>query len=395
MKNLSKIDKVLNNKVEKILPSKEGLKKLMEKKHLRIYFGIDPTSPEIHLGHAICLRKLKEFQELGHKIILLFGTFTAQIGDPSGRDKRRKPLTLEEIRRNINSYQNQISKILDLNKTEIRTNHNWLEKLTFQELNKISSYFTVSQLLERDMFQDRLKKGGQIWLNEFLYPLLQGYDSVVLNVDLEIGGTDQTFNMLIGRKLQRIYHQKEKFVLTTPLLPGLDGRKMSKTFGNVVNIADSPEQMFGKIMSLRDDLILDYFRLTTDFPLEQLKEIEKKLKENKINPRDLKADLAEYLIKVYHNLKKAKEAREDFFKVFKEKKLPKKIPIFKLSLKKVNLVDFLVLTRLVLSKSQAKRLISQRGVKIDGKVISDWKTTIQPKKGMIIQVGKRNFLKLV
>lgn len=390
-----KIEEALTRGVEKILPSKEGLAKLMKKRKIRLYLGIDPTSPELHLGHAIPLRKLREFQELGHEVILLFGTFTAQIGDPSERDEKRKPLALAQIKKNMATYRKQASKILDFSKVKIKYNADWLAKLNFRDLVKLSSHFTVSRLLERDMFQQRLKKGGEVWANEFLYPLMQGYDSVAMNVDLEIGSTDQLFNMLVGRKLQKIYNKKEKFLLTASMLVGLDGRKMSKSLDNTVNITDSPDEMYGKLMSLRDNLIEQYLKLCTGISEKEIKEIEEKSKLKEINPRDVKARLAREVISIYHNKKAAQIAEREFNRVFKEKKLPSRIPEVKLKEKKLNILDLLTKTKLARSRSGAKRLILQRGVKIDNIIEKDWQRVIKIKRGMIVQVGKRKFVKLV
>lgn len=390
-----KIEKVLTQRVERILPSKKGLAELMRKRKIRLYLGIDPTFPHLHLGHAIPLRKLREFQELGHEVILLFGTFTAQIGDPSGRDKERKPLTLTQIRKNMLTYKKQASEFLDFSKVKIKYNADWLAKLNLRDFIDLASHITVSRLLERDMFQRRLKRGGEVWVNEFLYPLMQGFDSVALNVDLEIGSTDQLFNMLVGRKLQKIYHQKEKFILTTPMLIGLDGRKMSKTFGNTVNITDSPKEMYGKLMSLKDELILPYFKLCTDLPEKEITILERKLKSKKLNPKEAKAKLALEVTSIYHGRKAAKEAKEGFERVFREKKLPVKIPEIKIEEKSLNILELLVKVKLAPSKSGAKRLILQRGVKINNIVQRNWKSIIKVEKGMIIQVGKRRFLKLI
>jgi len=393
--NQRKFEEVLTKGVEKIIPSKEKLARLMKKRKIRLYLGIDPTTPELHLGHTIPLRKIKEFQKLGNEVILLFGTFTAQIGDPSEKDERRKPLSLSQIKKNMANYKRQASKILDFSKVKIRYNADWLTKLNFEDLVKLTSYFTVSRLLERDMFQQRLKKREEVWVNEFLYPLMQGYDSVAMNVDLEIGSTDQTFNMLVGRKLQRIYNKKEKFVLTTPMLLGLDGRKMSKTFGNTVNIMDSPDEMYGKLMSLKDDLILQYFKLCTEIPERKIKEIEKNLRLKKVNPRDLKARLARGVVSIYHSKEAALAAEKEFNRIFREKKLPRETPKVKIKEKFLNILDLLVRLRLANSRSEAKRLILQKGVKINDKVEEDWGKQIELKKGMIVQVGKRRFFKLL
>jgi len=390
-----KIEEVLTKGVEQILPNKKELKEIMKKRKIRLYLGIDPTSPELHLGHAIPLRKLKEFQELGHEVILLFGTFTAQIGDPSGRDKERKPLTLTQVKKNMATYKKQASKILDFSKVKIKGNADWLAKLTFKDLTELAFYFTVPRLLERDMFQRRFKKGEEVWVSEFLYPLMQGYDSVAMNVDLEIGSTDQLFNMLIGRRLQRIYNKKEKFILTTSMLIGLDGRDMSKTYGNVVNIMDSPREMYGKLMSLKDSLIIQYFKLCTELSLPEIKKIEQDLKLKKINPRNAKAKLARKIVSIYHSQKKAKIAELEFNRVFRDKKIPKTVPRVKIKGKTISLIDLLVETKLVKSKSEAKRLILQKGVKVDGVAQENWQKVVRIRKGMIIQVGKRRFAQLI
>jgi tyrosyl-tRNA synthetase len=395
-KNLNqKIKAVLEKGVEKILPSKEKLSELIKKRRIRVYLGVDPTFPDLHLGHAIPLKKLKEFQDLGQETILVFGTFTAQIGDPSGRDERRKPLSVIEVKNNMANYQVQAAKILDLRKTKIMYNNDWLSKLNFKDLAKLSSYFTISRLLERDMFQRRLAKKQEIWINEFLYPLMQGYDSVAMNVDLEIGSSDQTFNMLVGRKLQRIYNKKEKFVLTTPLLLGLDGRKMSKSYGNTINLRDSPDEMYGKIMSLRDDLIIKYYELVTDTSLEEIRKMEKDLRLKKINPKIAKERLAEKIITIFHSKKAALAAGKEFEKIFAKGKPPSFIPATEIMKGTLKTLDLLTKTKLVSSRSEAKRLIIQKGVKINGKTVESWEGTIEIKGGEIIQIGKRKFIKLL
>ncbi|MCP6719287.1 MAG: tyrosine--tRNA ligase [Patescibacteria group bacterium] len=393
--NPKRIDKVLTDKVEDVLPSKKELGKLMKKRKIRLYFGIDPTSPNIHIGHAIPLRKLRQFQDLGHDVILLFGTFTAQVGDPSERDKKREALTLNQVKKNMTAYKKQAAKILDVSKLKIRGNAQWLAKLKFNDLLKLASYFTTSRLLERDMFQERLKKEKEVWLSELLYPLMQGYDSVAMNVDLEIGGTDQTFNMLVGRKLQRIYNKKEKFILTTSMLMGLDGREMSKTYGNFINILDQPNDMYGKIMSLKDNLITHYFELCTDFTVSDIKKMEKALKFKKVNPRDLKAELAKEIVKIYHGKQKADKAEKEFNRVFKKRELPSKIKEVKIKRKRLNILDLLLSTKQVTSKSQARRLILQKAVKIDGILKEDSQEIIKIKKGMTIKIGKRRFAKMI
>ena len=395
VKDSKKIEEVLIKGVERILPSKEELKNLMMKRKIRLYLGIDPTSPQLHLGHAIALRKLKDFQDLGHEVILLFGTFTARIGDPSGRDKKRKPLTPSQIEKNMKTYKDQSSKILDFSRVKIKGNADWLEKLNFNDLVKISSQFTISRLLERDMFQERIKAGGEVWLNELMYPLMQGYDSVAMDVDLEIGSSDQLFNALVGRKLQKIFRNKEKFILITPMLLGLDGRKMSKTYGNTVNLTDPPAEMYGKLMSLKDELILLYFQLCTNLPLKEIKEIERKLSKKEINPIEAKSRLAKEIVTIYHGGKKAEEAEKEFNRVFREKKLPLKIPVIQIKEKKLNILELLTKTKLISSKSEAKRLILQKAVKINGVLKENWQEIIEIKKEMVIKVGKRRFKKIV
>ena len=395
VKDSKKIEEVLIKGVEEILPNKEQLKNLMMKRKIRLYLGIDPTSPQLHLGHAIALRKLKDFQDLGHEVILLFGTFTARIGDPSGRDKKRKPLTPSQIEKNMKTYKDQSSKILDFSRVKIKGNADWLEKLNFNDLVKISSQFTISRLLERDMFQERIRAGGEVWLNELMYPLMQGYDSVAMDVDLEIGSSDQLFNALVGRKLQKIFRNKEKFILITPMLLGLDGRKMSKTYGNTVNLTDPPAEMYGKLMSLKDELILLYFQLCTNLPLKEIKEIERKLSKKEINPIEAKSRLAKEIVTIYHGGKKAEEAEKEFNRVFREKKLPLKIPVVQIKEKKLNILELLTKTKLISSKSEAKRLILQKAVKINGALKENWQEIIEIKKEMVIKVGKRRFKKIV
>ncbi len=380
-----KIEEALTRGVEKILPSKEGLMRLMKKKKIRLYLGVDPTSPQLHLGHSIPLIKLRQFQDLGHEVILLFGTFTAQIGDPSGRDEARKPLSLKEIKINMATYKKQASKILDFSKVKIKYNADWLAKFDYEKVLEVSSHITVSRLLERDMFQRRLQQGKEVWHHELHYPLMQGYDSVAMDVDLEVGGNDQLFNMMIGRKLQGIYNKKEKFVLTTSMLIGLDGRKMSKTYGNSVNLDDLPNDMYGKIMSLRDELIGDYFELCTDLVLPRA---------GRPNPRDLKAKLGREIVTIYHGMDAAQQAEKEFNRIFKEKGLPSVLPKVSVRTKEMNILELLVKTKMACSKTKAKRLILQKGVKIDGQVEQDWQKNVKIKKGMVIQKGKRKFVEI-
>lgn len=375
--------------IEEIIPSKEQLLRAASKKKLRIYIGIDPTSPKLHLGHAALLWKLREFQDLGHKVVFLFGTFTARIGDPSGKDAARTPLTSGEVKKNIRTYKEQASRILDMRKVEVRENAEWFSKMKLEEVLQLASHFTVPRLLERDMFQKRMKEEREVWVHELLYPLLQGYDSVMLDVDMEIGGNDQLFNMMAGRKLQSIYNKKEKFVLTVPLLPGLDGRKMSKTYENAVYLTDSPREMFGKLMSLKDDYMEVYFRLCT-----RMSESEIKKARSVKSPRDAKARLAREITALYHGTEKAENAEEEFNAVFRKKETPWSIPSVRLRSYTMPLADFLMETKLASSKGEAKRLILQGGVKVGDKVKKDPKEKVTFPKGIVVQVGKRRFLKV-
>ena len=383
-----KIEEILTRGVEKILPDKEGLKSLIQKRKIRLYLGIDPTAAKLHLGHTITLQKLQEFAELGQEAILVIGTGTVLAGDPSLRLKARPLMSEKEVKRNIQTWKRQAGKILDFSKVKIKYNGDWLLKLKLRDIIRIASNISTVKLFQREMFQRRIKMGQTIWTHETLYPLLQGYDSVFLNVDLELGGSDQTFNMLIGRELMEKMRKKEKFVLTCPMILGIDGRPMSKTSGNCVWIEDRPSQMFGKIMSISDNLIFDYFELLTRLPLTEIEKIKK------LNPRDAKVTLAREIVRIYHGEKAAQVAEREFEKIFKEKKLPSRIPEMNIKEKKINILDLLVKTNLASSKSEAKRLVWQRGVKINGQTINDWQEIIEIEKPKIIQVGKRKFLKI-
>ncbi len=388
-----KTNQILSRGVEDIVVKKDLERLLNSGKKLRVYYGIDPTSTKIHLGHAVPLRKLREFAEAGHKTILLIGSFTAQIGDPTDRDAARVPLSQKEIEENFQTYKKQASKILDFSKTKVVYNADWLSKLSFGDVVRLAQKFTVQQMLERDMYQKRLKEGKPIGLHEFFYPLMQGYDSVELEVDLEIGGTDQLFNMLAGRLLLKEYKNKDKHVLTAPLLEGLDGRKMSKTFGNTVNISDDPDDMFGKIMSLRDDLIIKYFELCTDISDAEIHDLKEGLKSGD-NPRNAKAYLAREIVKIYHGEQFAQRAENAFDNVFVKGGKPEAIKQVKIKKGVYQADELLFELGVVASKSEAKRVIEQAGAKMDDKIIKDWKQKIKVKDGMVVQVGKRKFVKI-
>lgn len=385
------IKELLTRGVDEVIIKKHLEKRLKAGEKLRIKFGIDPTSPDIHLGHTIPLRKLKQFQVLGHKVILIIGDFTATIGDPSARIEARRPLTFQQVKSNMKKYLAQIEKIVDLKKAEIRYNSEWLTKKK-SLLYELASKISIQRALERDDFQKRLKENREITILEVLYPLLQGYDSVAVRADLEIGGTDQKFNLLMGRKIQKRYNQKEQDIMTLSLLIGTDGvRKMSKSFGNYVGILEPANEIYGKIMSIPDNFIVEYFILLTKIPDKELDKIKKDFRETRVNPKDLKARLAREIVAMYHSKKVALEAEKEFKRIFKEKGKPSKVKSYKLRVKRWKLPDLLLRLKLVSSKSKARQLIEQRGVKIDDKVIKDWKKKIQVKNGTIVQVGKRKF----
>ncbi len=392
----TKIKELLTKGVEKIYPQPEFLEKLLNNgKKLTVYLGIDPTGPELHLGHAIPLMKLRAFQELGHRVILLIGNFTALCGDPD-KSYTRQRLTAEQIKNNLKNYKKQIGKILDLtgdNAAEFKFNADWLGKLTLNELIDIASHFTVQQMLARDLFERRLQAGNPIHLHEFFYPLMQAYDSVAMDVDGEIGGNDQTFNMLAGRDLMMKMKQKEKFVLTTKLLADPTGKKMGKTEGNMITLNDSPQNMFGKIMSWPDEMIVLGFELCTTLSLDEIETVQMRLKQGE-NPRNLKAELAKNIVTLYYDRRAADQAEQEFNKIFQAKGLPEDMPLIKVKAGTYPLVDLIMLAKLAPSKSEAKRLIQQGGVSLNQTKITDWQTQIKPKNNSVLKIGKRKFAKL-
>lgn len=353
-------------------------------------YGIDPTGSSLHLGHAVHLWKLREFQELGHKVILLFGDFTARIGDPSDKEGKRPVLSEDDIKKNASTYLLQVEKILDIKNTEIHYNSEWHDKLKEADLIKLTRLYTVNQMLARRNFAKRFKAKKEIGIDEFLYPLLQGYDSVALRADIELGGSDQLFNLEAGRVVQEAYGKRPQFIITTKMLIGLDGEKMSKSRGNVVNITDSPQDMFGKIMSLSDKFIIDYARLTTKLSENEIKEIEA-IK----NPKDQKERLALEVVKLYSNKEEAAKAQEEFASVFAKGALPADMPEISLARGAYRVQDLLLATGLVSSKNEARRLIGQKGIKIDNETILSPEQEIVIKDEIIIKKGKRRFIKVV
>ncbi len=387
------VEDILSRGVQEVIVREDLKKKLLSGNKLRVYFGVDPTGSQLHLGHAVVLRKLKALSDLGHEVILLIGDFTAKIGDPSGRDAMRVPLSDKQIKENMKDYKKQATKILDFSKVKIKYNSQWLAKLQLADILQLSSYFTVQQMLHRDMFDKRIKENKAISLSEFMYPLMQGYDSVAMDVDLEIGGNDQMFNMLMGRMLQKTYgSKKDKDILTTKLLPGIDGRKMSKTYNNAIYLTDEPNDMYGKIMSIKDELISDYAELCTDLDLQEIKKMP--------NPRDQKAMLAKEVVKMYHGEKAAVQAAENFDKIFRRHDTPSEMPIFETSRQNYPILDLLCDSGLAESKNDAKRVIEGGGVTViasgakQSLKVTDWREEIKIEDGMIIQFGKRKFVKV-
>ena len=391
-----KIKHLLERGVENIYPSKVFLEKLLRSgKKLTIYQGIDPTG-QLHIGHSVPLRKLKEFQDLGHKIIVLIGDFTAKIGDPTDKSAARVRLTDSQVKENMKSYKKQIGSIIDFegkNPAEFKLNSKWLGKLSFGEVVELASNFTVQQMIIRDSFDKRIKEGKPVYLHEFLYPLMQAYDSVFMDVDGEIGGNDQTFNMLSGRDLMKALKGKDKFVLTTKLLVDSTGKKMGKTEGNTVSLSDSPEEMFGKVMSWSDEMILPGFDVLTNLSEGSIKIFREALEKGE-NPRNIKFKLAEEVVEVFYGQEKALVAGKAFNKQFKEGKKPDEIEERKVKQKMVNIVDLVFDLELASSKGEARRLVEQGGIKIDDAKITNREAVIGIRDGMIIQAGKRKFVKI-
>ena len=386
------IDEVLTRGVEHILPSREGLADLMAKKKITLYLGIDPTGNQLHLGHSVVLCKLQQFADLGHHVILLIGNGTVKIGDPSGKDKTRPMLTEEQIEENFRTWKDQASKILDFSKIEIKRNGDWLDKLTFVDLVKLMATTTVQQLMERDMFQERLKNGLPIFAHEIIYPLLQGYDSVVMDVDLEIGGNDQVFNMMMGRQLQKHMNNREKFVLGTPLLVGSDGRKMGKSLNNFVSLTETPENMYGKLMGVIDDIMFEYFSLLTDMPIAEIEELKKALQMGKVHPIDVKKKLAHMITTIYHSKEDANRVAEHFEKTVQKKEVESgDVQTIHAEQTEMSLLNLVIASGVSSSNSEAKRLIEQGGVQENGEKRIDPSVTVKVGDGSVFKIGKRNF----
>ena len=397
--NTDKQIDMIQQGVEEIIPIDELKHKLdrgqKSNKPLTVKLGCDPSRPDLHIGHAVVLRKLRQFQDLGHKAVLVIGDFTAMIGDPSGRNKTRPQLTLEEAKSNAESYIEQAKIILDINSLKICNNAQWLNTMNFSDVVGLASKYTVARMMERDDFEKRYKSEIPITIHEFLYPLAQAMDSVHLKADIEIGGTDQKFNLLVGRDIQREFGQDPQIILTVPLIEGTDGvEKMSKSYDNHIGLTDSYDEMYGKTLSIPDNMIEKYFLLGANADEKKMKEIKNSLNDGKTNPRDIKRELARKIVAIYHSDVLAKKAETNFDKIFIGKEVPDNIPEVKLD-KDELLVDIIASNKLVSSKSEARRLIDQGAVKIDDEKCLDRDQIINKGKSIIIKVGKRRFLKIL
>jgi tyrosyl-tRNA synthetase len=384
-----------------IIPEAELLQKLKKKEQLRVKWGADPSAPDIHLGHTVVIRKLRTFQDLGHKVIFIIGDFTGMIGDPSGKSATRPALSKKEVEKNATTYKEQVFKILDPKKTEIVYNSKWLSKLTLENVIGLAAKYTVARMLERDDFIKRYTEQRPISIHEFLYPLIQGYDSVMVRSDIEIGGTDQKFNLLVGRELQREFNEEPQVIMTMPLLEGLDGvQKMSKSLNNYIGVTDTPKDIFGKTMSIPDSLMIKYYTLLTGLPKQETDKISEGIKNNSLHPKDAKKRLAKILVSSFYGNDQADKAEREFENIFKDGGLPDNISVVKVNSKDIEADGTIWLPKAVViaglgdSTSGAVRLIEQGGVSVDGAVIKDGKAKIKIAGETLIKVGKRKFAKL-
>ncbi|WP_430482038.1 tyrosine--tRNA ligase [Rossellomorea marisflavi] len=387
--------------VQEIIPLKELENKIrtsvIENRPLKIKLGLDPSAPDVHLGHTVVLNKLRQFQKHGHIIQLIIGDFTGKIGDPTGKSVARKQLTEDEVKHNAQTYFEQFSKVLDMDRVELHYNSKWLGEMKMEDVIGLAGKITVARLMERDDFEARIKEGKPISLHEFFYPLMQGFDSVQLECDIELGGTDQHFNVLMGRHFQEKYNKEKQVVILMPLLEGLDGvDKMSKSKHNYIGIDERPEEMFGKTMSLPDHLMMKYFELITDLPLEKISKIKASLAAGQMHPRDAKMLLGRTIVRMYHGIGASERAQEQFISVFQKGSMPDEIPELRWNgTEEVNILELLVNVNLLPSKSEARKMIKNNGVKIDGAKVEDPNIIVRVQEGMTVQVGKRKFIKLL
>ncbi|ARK32767.1 tyrosine--tRNA ligase [Halalkalibacter krulwichiae] len=387
--------------VQDIIPIEELeqkiIKSVIENRPLKIKLGLDPSAPDVHLGHTVVLKKLRQFQENGHIIQLLIGDFTGKIGDPTGKSIARKPLTDEEVKYNAKTYFEQFGKIVDMEKVELHYNSKWLSELTFEDVIQLAGKITVARLMERDDFEERIAFGKPISLHEFFYPLMQGYDSVVLDCDIELGGTDQHFNVLMGRHFQEKFGKEKQVAMLMPLLEGLDGvEKMSKSKKNYIGIDERPEEMYGKAMSIPDRLMSKYFELVTDLSEQEVKAIEGQLATGELHPRDAKMHLAKTIVKMYHGVEAAEKAEQQFIAVFQHRAIPDEMPVVKWEGEvEIGVIDLLLELQLLSSKGEARRMVENQGVKINGVKVEKVTMTVSITEGIIVQVGKRKFVKII
>jgi len=386
--------KIVQEYAVDFITPEDFLSKISKKGQLKVKLGVDPSRPDLHLGHAVVLRKLKQFQELGHIVYLIIGDFTARIGDPSGRSKTRPLLSEDEVRENSKTYVEQAFRILHPDKTVVKFNSEWLSRLSFADIINLSSKYTVARMLERDDFNKRFKENQPISISEFLYPLAQAYDSISIEADVELGGTDQLFNLLVGRRLQEEFGQTPQVVLTMPLIEGTDGNlKMSKSYDNYIAFNDSPEDIFGKVMSIPDHLIVKYMKYLTDLPKDKIKDIEDQIKNEEVNPRDIKMILAEEIVAMLYNKKEAEKAKQNFVSIFQKKEMPEDLPEIGVAPEE-NILEVVSKTKVFDSNSEIKRAIKQGAIRINDEKVNDFKQRVECEDGSILRVGKKSYFKI-
>ena len=398
MKSIDEQMRIIMKGVDDLIDEKELREKLIkseeEGKPMIVKLGLDPSAPDIHLGHTVVLRKMKQLQDLGHQIVIIIGDFTGKIGDPTGKSKARKALTTEQVLANAKTYEEQIFKVLDKEKTIVRFNSEWLAKLNFEDVIKLAATITVARMLEREDFKKRYEGQMPISVHEFFYPLMQAYDSIALEADIELGGTDQRFNLLMGRSLQREFGMESQIVIMMPLIEGLDGKeKMSKSLGNYIGIDEEAGIMYQKSMEIPDELIIKYYNLVTDVHPDEVNKIESQLKEGSVNPRDIKMNLAREIVTLYHGEESAKEAEERFKSVFQKGQIPEDIQTIQIKEDGFDLIEVLVSNEIVKSKSEVRRLASQGGVKVNGEKVEDLSTIVKESE-LVVQIGKKKFVKI-
>ncbi|HBG4458548.1 TPA: tyrosine--tRNA ligase [Clostridioides difficile] len=398
MKSIDEQMRIIMKGVDDLIDEKELREKLIksekEGKPMIVKLGLDPSAPDIHLGHTVVLRKMKQLQDLGHQIVIIIGDFTGKIGDPTGKSKARKALTTEQVLANAKTYEEQIFKVLDKEKTIVRFNSEWLAKLNFEDVIKLAATITVARMLEREDFKKRYEGQMPISVHEFFYPLMQAYDSIALEADIELGGTDQRFNLLMGRSLQREFGMESQIVIMMPLIEGLDGKeKMSKSLGNHIGIDEEAGIMYQKSMEIPDELIIKYYNLVTDVHPDEVNKIESQLKEGSVNPRDIKMNLAREIVTLYHGEESAKEAEERFKSVFQKGQIPEDIQTIQVKEDGFDLIEVLVSNEIVKSKSEVRRLASQGGVKVNGEKVEDLSTIVKESE-LVVQIGKKKFVKI-